>query len=188
MQTFEQDLPGANTAGFNTNEIGTLPLETSLTMNDSWGFNITDAQLQVGAANSSATSCAPLATTPTCCSTSGRGPTARSSLRPSSVCAPSGEWLQTYGTLDLRHARAVRSRRRRWGATTQRGDSVFVHVLDWRDRIIAIPFVGRRITRATVLGSGAAVDFDQRPDGVRLTLPDGASEPDRVIVLRVSDR
>ena len=42
VQTFEQDLPGANTAGFNTKEIGTLPLETSLTMNDSWGFNITD--------------------------------------------------------------------------------------------------------------------------------------------------
>ena len=42
VQTFEQDLPGANTAGFNTTEIGTLPTETSLTMNGSWGFNITD--------------------------------------------------------------------------------------------------------------------------------------------------
>src|SRR2546428_12492 len=42
VQTFEQDLPGANTAGFNTKEIGLLPLETSLTMNNSWGFNITD--------------------------------------------------------------------------------------------------------------------------------------------------
>src|SRR6185369_694753 len=42
VQTFEQDLPGANTAGFNTKEIGALPLETSLTMNGSWGFNITD--------------------------------------------------------------------------------------------------------------------------------------------------
>ena len=42
VQTFEQDLPGANTAGFNTTTIGTLPLETSLTMNKSWGFNITD--------------------------------------------------------------------------------------------------------------------------------------------------
>ncbi|HKR08677.1 MAG TPA: alpha-L-fucosidase, partial [Gemmatimonadaceae bacterium] len=31
VQTFEQDLPGANTAGFNTRQIGALPLETSLT-------------------------------------------------------------------------------------------------------------------------------------------------------------
>ena len=35
VQTFEQDLPGANTAGFNTTEIGSLPTETSLTMNGS---------------------------------------------------------------------------------------------------------------------------------------------------------
>ena len=42
VQTFEQDLPGANSAGFNTTTIGALPLETSLTMNGSWGFNITD--------------------------------------------------------------------------------------------------------------------------------------------------
>src|SRR6266576_7112893 len=42
VQTFEQDLPGANTAGFNTTTISALPLETSLTMNNSWGFNITD--------------------------------------------------------------------------------------------------------------------------------------------------
>src|SRR5947199_5974346 len=42
VQTFGQDLPGANTAGFNTQTIGGLPLETSLTMNDSWGFKLTD--------------------------------------------------------------------------------------------------------------------------------------------------
>src|SRR5438093_3687382 len=46
VQTFEQDLPGANTAGFNTREIGSLPLETSLTMNNSWGFNITDQRFK----------------------------------------------------------------------------------------------------------------------------------------------
>ena len=30
VQAFEQDLPGANKAGFNTTEIGALPTETSL--------------------------------------------------------------------------------------------------------------------------------------------------------------
>lgn len=37
VQTFERDLPGANSAGFNTTTIGALPLETSETTNDSWG-------------------------------------------------------------------------------------------------------------------------------------------------------
>src|SRR5207247_25007 len=46
-QTFEQDLPGANTAGFNTSYVSAdVPLETSLTMNDSWGFNITDKEFK----------------------------------------------------------------------------------------------------------------------------------------------
>jgi hypothetical protein len=62
---------------------------------------------------------------------------------------------------------------------------VFVHLLDWRDRLIAIPLVGVRVTRASMLGSGTTVEFAQMPDGLRLTLPDaGTGEPDRVIVLR----
>jgi alpha-L-fucosidase len=39
---FEKDLPGRNTAGWNTSEIGALPLETCETIATSWGFNITD--------------------------------------------------------------------------------------------------------------------------------------------------
>jgi len=30
---------------------------------------------------------------------------------------------------------------------------VFVHVLDWRDRLIAIPVLGLRVTRATMLAA-----------------------------------
>jgi len=38
-----------------------------------------------------------------------------------------------------------------------------------------------------MLGSGTAVDFEQTPVGLRLTLPSaGAGEPDRVIVLRTA--
>jgi hypothetical protein len=64
---------------------------------------------------------------------------------------------------------------------------VFIHILDWRDRIIAIPLVGIRVTRATMLANGQAVDFLQTSDGLRLTLPnDAAGEPDRVLVLRLA--
>jgi len=42
-QTFEKDLPGQNTTGFSADaQIGQLPLETCETMNNSWGYNITD--------------------------------------------------------------------------------------------------------------------------------------------------
>ena len=43
IQLFEQDLPGENTAGYSgTSKIGQLPLETCLTMNKTWGYDITD--------------------------------------------------------------------------------------------------------------------------------------------------
>ena len=40
---FEQDLPGDNSAGFNKAGVASsLPLETCLTMNGSWGYNARD--------------------------------------------------------------------------------------------------------------------------------------------------
>src|SRR4029078_10565570 len=43
FQMFEKHLPGRRTAEFNKDaEIGALPLETCETMNNSWGFNLTD--------------------------------------------------------------------------------------------------------------------------------------------------
>lgn len=42
FQAFEKDLPGKNTSGFGGLSVSQLPLETCETMNNSWGFNITD--------------------------------------------------------------------------------------------------------------------------------------------------
>jgi alpha-L-fucosidase len=42
FQMFEKDLPGGNSTGFGGQSVSGLPLETCETMNNSWGFNITD--------------------------------------------------------------------------------------------------------------------------------------------------
>jgi alpha-L-fucosidase len=183
VQTFEQDLPGANTAGFNTNTIGSLPLETSLTMNNSWGFNITDSGWKttrelvgylVRAAGSNANLLLNI------------GPRPDGTIQPEAAqrLREVGKWLQTYGS-SIYNTRGGPISPRSWGVTTQRGDTVFVHLLDWRDRLLAIPLVGARVTRATMLDGGTAVHFEQTSVGLRLTLPSvGAGEPDQVIVLR----
>ncbi len=133
-QTFEQDLPGANTAGFNTTEIGRLPLETSLTMNRSWGFNLTDHGFK--------------------------------------------------SVEDIARYRGGPIPPRPWGVTTHRGDTVFVHVLDWTDPVLTIPTFGSRVTRATLLETGATVEVRPAPGGISLTLPAPvAGQPDRVVVL-----
>jgi len=182
VQTFEQDLPGANTAGFNTTTIGALPLETSLTMNGSWGFNITDTSFKsvpelirylVRAAGNDANLLLNI------------GPRPDGTIQPEFVerLREMGRWTERYGT-SVYGTRGGPVPPRDWGVTTQRGDTVYVHVLDWADPVLSIPSVGGRVTRATYLATGEAVTFSQSSDAVTLTLPDrGADEPDRVVAL-----
>jgi hypothetical protein len=78
--------------------------------------------------------------------------------------------------------------------TTQRGDSVFVHVLEWADRVLALPTLGRgggtRVVGATMFVTGERVEVRQSEAGVVLTLParGGGSDPDRVVVLTLEAR
>jgi alpha-L-fucosidase len=183
VQTFEQDLPGANTAGFNTTEIGRLPLETSLTMNDSWGFNITDRKFKstqeligylVRAAGNDANLLLNI------------GPRPDGTIQPEAVerLRELGAWLAQYGS-SIYGTRGGPIPPRQWGVTTQRGDTVFVHVLNWADRVLALPALGSRVRNARMLRGGEPVPFLQSDDGVTLTLPRGDA-PDRVIVLETS--
>lgn len=187
VQTFEQDLPGANTAGFNTREIGALPLETSLTMNNSWGFNITDNEFKsvpvlIGYLARAAGHDANLLLN--------IGPRPDGTIQPEAAdrLREIGKWLATYGP-SIYNTRGGPVPPRDWGVTTQRGDTVFVHVLKWRDRALSLPDVGGRVIRAGMLGSGASVGVSQTDDAVTLALPPGGEDaPDRVVVLTLRRR
>jgi alpha-L-fucosidase len=182
VQTFEQDLPGANSAGFNTTTVGALPLETSLTMNNSWGFNITDRNWKstkdligylVRAAGANANLLLNI------------GPRPDGTIQPEAAqhLREVGQWLATHGTT-IYGTRGGPTPPRPWGVTTQRGDTVFVHILKWQDQSITIPAIAATITHASTLGGGA-VTFTQNANGLTLTLPEppNPDEPDHVIVL-----
>ena len=187
VQTFEQDLPGANSAGFNTKEIGSLPLETSLTMNNSWGFNITDRRFKsvreligylVRAAGSDANLLLNI------------GPRPDGTVQPEAVerLRDVGRWLATYAT-SIYATRGGPVPPHDWGVTTQRADTVFVHVLSWPDRLLALPPLGARVVRARMLRTGAPVGVATSGGGVTLTLPEGGDEEaDRVVVLTLAPR
>jgi alpha-L-fucosidase len=182
VQTFEQDLPGANSAGFNTTEVGRLPLETSLTMNDSWGFNLTDRSFKsvralihylVRAAGNDANLLLNI------------GPRSDGTIQPEALerLRGLGEWTTAYGA-SVYGTRGGPIPPRAWGVTTRRGDSVFVHVLDWPDPLLTLSGLGRRVLGAALLRSGAAVPFTESEGGVTLRLPAAdPAVPDRVIVL-----
>ena len=153
-----------------------------MTMNDSWGFNITDHHFKsvneiiaklVGAAGRDANLLLNI------------GPRPDGTIQPEAVerLKAIGEWMKTYGT-SIYDTRGGPIAPREWGVTTQRGDTVFVHVLDWPDRALAIPSFGRRVSSATMLDGGARVGVAQADSSITLTLPAGAvTAPDRVVVL-----
>jgi alpha-L-fucosidase len=184
FQMFEKDLPGQNTFGYNTTEIGALPLETCETTNDSWGYRLTDRNLKsrddlirllVNAAGRDANLLLNVGPMPT-----GEIPPAVAArLR------EVGAWLAVYGEA-IYGTRGGPIPPRPWGVTTQKGDRVYVHVLDWTDRDLTLPPLAGRVRSARMLDGGAAVPVRTTGTGVTLTLPAAdAAMPDRVVVLEV---
>jgi alpha-L-fucosidase len=185
VQTFERDLPGANGQGFNTTTIGALPLEMSETMNDSWGFRLQDRKWKssrtlirsmVEAAGRNANFLLNV------------GPRPDGTFPDSAVdrLRTIGEWMQRNGA-SIYGTRAGPLTPRPWGVTTQKQDSVFVHLLDGVDAVVALPLLPTRVLRAALLDGGAPVMVSTTASGITLTLPrrDGTAA-DQVVVLTVA--
>ncbi|HJP58768.1 MAG TPA: alpha-L-fucosidase, partial [Gemmatimonadaceae bacterium] len=157
---------------------------TSLTMNDSWGFNITDTKFKsvgdlIGYLARAAGANANLLLN--------IGPRPDGTIQPEAVerLRAIGEWLRVNGR-SIYGTRGGPVPPREWGVTTQRGDTVFVHVLNWPDRVLSLPALSSRVTGATMLANGARVEIAQTSSGLTLTLPtDDHQSPDRVVALVV---
>lgn len=186
VQTFERDLPGENTAGFNTKYIShQLPLESSDTLNDSWGFNIGDsnykspAELErrlVRAAGNNSNLLLNI------------GPMPNGEIQQEFVTRllAVGQWLSKYGD-SVYGTRGGPLASGDWGVTTQKDDRVYVHVLNWAAPLLALPPVANKIIEAHSLLDGLRVDFMQNADGIILKVPPPEVDvADRVIVLTLS--
>ena len=182
VQTFERDLPGQNTAGFNTTTVGQLPLEECNTLNDSWGFNIGDdhykspeeaEEMLVRAAGDNANLLLNI------------GPMPNGEIQEEFVTRlhAVGQWLGRYGD-SIYGTRGGPIAPADWGVTTQKGDKIYVHVLHWKAKMLALPAISSTIQSARLLADGSNIGFTQTKDGVVLTLPEATSgETDRVVVL-----
>lgn len=183
IQIFERDLPGENTAGFvgQAAQVSRLPLETCQTMNGMWGYKVTDQdykstdeiiRLLVRTAGKGANLLLNIGPQP-----NGQLPaTALDRLR------ELGKWTSTYGpTLYDTSAGPVRPCD--WGATTQKGNKIYVHVTKSDITAITIPLI-KKPKAATDYISGKSIHatFDKK-NGLTLTLPDKSDTPDHVIVV-----
>jgi alpha-L-fucosidase len=186
VQTFEHDLPGQNTAGFNTKYVSAeLPLEMSDTLNDNWGFNIGDSKYKsaaeverrlVRAAGSNANLLMNI------------GPYPNGEIDPqfATRLRTVGEWLAKYGD-SIYGTRGGPTPPGDWGVTTQKGDKIYVHVLNWGSPLLALPPIAGKISSAHMLLGGEAVEVTQNADGVILKLrSQGKDEVDRVVVVMLA--
>jgi alpha-L-fucosidase len=186
VQTFERDLPGQNTAGFNTKYVSNqLPLESSDTLNENWGFNIGDSTYKsaaeierrlVRAAGNNSNLLMNI------------GPYSNGDIDPQFVTRlhAVGEWLSKYGE-SIYGTRGGPIPPGDWGVTTQKDDKVYVHVLNWNAPLLALPPITAKVTAAHSLIDAASVEVTQSSSGLILKLsPSKEAETDRVIVLTLA--
>lgn len=128
-QIFERDVPGENTAGHSGQEISRkMPLETCQTINNSWGFSITDDKykstkellhLLIRTAGTGANLLLNV------------GPMPNGKIQTECVerLQQMGEWLTKYGHT-IYGTKGGPVAPQPWGAVTAKDKTIYIHVLD----------------------------------------------------------
>lgn len=162
FQMFEKDLPGFNTTGFGGASVSALPLETCETINDSWGFNITDhnyksaknlVQYLVKASGYGANFLLNI------------GPMPNGEVQPEFTerLAAIGSWLKENGET-IYGTKAGFLKPQSWGAVTEKGNKVYLHLLDQKEErmLLQVPY---KIKSIKTYAGKQAVKFQVLSDG-----------------------
>ena len=185
FQMFERDLPGENTMGFNqTSAISPLPLEMCETMNGSWGYNIKDRRFQstkqliqtmVKAAGYGANFLL------------NNGPLPNGKLQAENIDSLKviGQWLQKYGESYYGTNKGPVPPRE-WGATTQKGKTIYVHIMNLRDDVVFLPKFTEKVTSITLFDEGSKLKFSQDKLGTIINVPfEVRKEIDTIVVVKL---
>jgi alpha-L-fucosidase len=185
FQMFEKDLPGHNTTGFSGDQqVGQLPFETCETMNNSWGFNLQDKnykstknliQYLVRSAGYNSNFLLNV------------GPMPNGKIQPEFISTLNeiGKWMEKYGET-VYGTRGGPVAPKSWGVTTQKGNKVFVHLLNPEEPNLLIPDFGKKIKGITVFGSALKLKFKQDAFGIAVALPkDAIDETDTILVIEL---
>lgn len=163
FQMFERDLPGENKSGLSFQQVSDkLPLETCETMNDSWGFNITDRnykskkeliQLLVKDAGYGANLLLNI------------GPMPNGVVQPEFIdtLALMGDWLKKNGET-IYGTQAGFEKPSSWGAITEKGNKMYLHLMNQPGEklFLKCPY---RVHSAKLFGTSTPVRFQVLEDG-----------------------
>jgi len=187
FQMFEKDLPGENTTGFGADaKISQLPLETCETVNNSWGFNITDTNYKsvkqiihilVNDAGRNANLLLNI------------GPMPNGRVQPEFVdtLTAVGNWMAKYGE-SIYGTRGAIAAPQDWGVVTGKNNTLYVHILKSGGQpYIFIPKLKQKITGASLFDGNSKVRFKQQPEGLFIYLDNvPADNIDTIIKLTTS--
>jgi alpha-L-fucosidase len=170
FQAFEKDLPGHNTTGFGGQAVSKLPLETCETMNDSWGFNITDRNYK------STKKLVQYLVKAACYNSNfllNVGPMPDGTIQPefADTLAKIGSWLKENGET-VYGTRGVDIPVKPWGGFTQKGKTMYMHILEKPEQqaYIFIPELKQPIQKALLYKGNKEVKFKQQPEGTFIYL------------------
>ncbi|KQS41208.1 alpha-L-fucosidase [Pedobacter sp. Leaf194] len=187
FQMFEQDLPGENKSGLSFQQASAhLPLEACITINGSWGFNLTDTSYKSKPA---------LIRTLVKSSSLGAnlllniGPMPNGEIQPEFIerLNGMGEWLKTYGE-SIYGTTAGFVKPQSWGSVTQKGNKVYIHILDPKNASVLFDkFPFKKITKAYLLKDKSAVKYSLKNGSAAITTGFSNTEIDNVVVLDVAN-
>jgi len=165
FQAFEKDLPGGNSTGFGGQSISQLPLETCETMNDSWGFKITDTKYKstkdlihymVNAAGLNANFLLNV------------GPMPDGTIQPEFVATLKeiGDWMNVNGQ-SIYGTRGGIIKPQDWGVVTTKGKTAYAHIIKAPkdSSFILIPTMKNKIVKCNLFNSKKALKFKIKPEG-----------------------
>lgn len=199
IQIFERDIPGMNEYGLSGQEISRLPLETCQTMNRSWGYRSKDNDYKsaeflirylVRTAGKGANLLLNI------------GPKPDGTLPEEALerLEAIGRWLEANGeTIYGTEGGCITEQP--WGVTTQKGNDLYVHILDSRsnptqntvncqagNRDILLPLPAHNIISAQSFASGTEIPFVHTPEGVVLKVTDSPEDTvDYIIKVKLAE-
>jgi len=176
FQMFEKDLPGKNTTGFgtDTSDIGKIPTEVCETINGSWGFNLKDRnhktdieliQYVIKAAGYGSNLLLNV------------GPMPNGKIQPKHVesLKKIGEWLQLNGETIYGSTEGLVAPNSEM-VSTQKGKTVYLHVMDPLKDLLFIPNFKERIKTMSFYKNKEKVTYKLDKYGLFIEIPENQKD------------
>jgi alpha-L-fucosidase len=96
-----------------------------------------------------------------------------------------GEWMKANGET-IYGTQGGPLSAREWGVTTQKGNKVYVHILNWQDETLTIPKLSKKVVSAKMFSDKSNLKFQENEFGVSVKVPkDKMDEVDTIVELEL---